>query len=601
MKKFETKLVTRLALALTLGAGLALASVNVASASSAPRTAHSDLARSHMIQFSGEVTSYTAASSTTTGSITLADRAGATLTFVTSATTSITEIGGSGAALAVNDFATVQALAETPGDAAAITFSAAAPLSFSGIVTAYTPASGTTAGSITLLKRNEASLTYSVTSGTTISENGGGDNTIAVNDFASIKSAAADPTVALAIAFDAAAPIKFTGRVTAYTAASGTATGSITLKDAASAELSFVTSAATVITESGGTGDTLAVGDHATVEASASAKTDATSITFIPAPPVEFYGQVTAYTAPSGTTAGSITLVKRNSNSATFSVTSTTVITEVGGSGDTLMVGDNATVVATSALPTTARIIKFTPAPRPVFFSGRVTAYTAASGTTDGSITIRRRDRAMLTYTITSSTVFTEVGGSGETIAVRDLATVEAAGSAKTLATVVTFRPVAEVGFFGEVTAYTAASGTTAGSITLVNRAGASLTFSTSSTTVITEVGGTGGTLSVGDYAAARAAAAAKSDALSITFSVRPPIVFSGRVSAYTAASGTTNGSLTLRKGNGASLTYTVTSTTTITEINGIGNALAAGDYAIVVALPSSPSVAVTITYRIHR
>jgi hypothetical protein len=72
-------------------------------------------------------------------------------------------------------------------------------------------------------------------------------------------------------------------------------------------------------------------------------------------------------------------------------------------------------------------------------------------------------------------------------------------------------------------------------------------------------------------------------------------------VTAYSAPSGSAEGSLTLEKNNGASLTYTVTSSTTITEINGIGDPLAAGDDAVVVALPSSSTVAATITYRIHR
>ena len=601
MKKFEMKLVARLALASTLGVGLTLGSLSIASASTRPHPARTPSARSSTIQFSGQVSAYTAASGTTAGSITLTDRAGATLTFTTSTATTITQIGGSGATLTIDDFATVQAPVATPNEASSITFSAASPVSFSGIVTAYTAPSGTTAGSITLVKRNEATLTYSITSATLITENGGGNSSIAIDDFASVQAAAAAPTVALTIAFDAANPVKFDGRVLAYTAASGSTPGSITLKDSAGAELTFSVWSTTTITEAGGSGDTLAVGDHAAVEAAASAKTDAVSITFEPAPPVAFYGLVTAYTAASDATPGSITLEKKNSNTATFSTTSTTVITEVGGSGDTLAVGDYANVIATSALPTTAHEIRFTPSPRPVYFSGRVTAYTAPVGATDGSITVRRRDRATLTYSVTSSTIITEVGSSGDTIAVRDPVTVEADASAKTVAEKIYFKPAAPVVFAGRVSAYTPASGTTAGSITLVNRAGASLTFSTSSSTTITQLGGSGATLGVGDFAIARAAADAKSDALIIDFSAQSPIVFSGKVTAYTAPSGSTEGSLTLERYNGASLTYSVTSSTTITEINGIGDPLSVGDDAVVVALPSSPTVAATITYRIHR
>ena len=486
MKKFHTKLVTRLALVTLLGAGVTLSSVAVASAA-APR---SSAATSAAIRFSGDVTAYTAATSSTAGSITLTDRAGATLTFSTSSTTTVTEIGGSGSVLEVSDFATVLATVSAPTVATAITFSAAAPVSFSGVVTAYTAPSGSTNGSITLLKRNLASLTYAVTSSTVMSENGGGTATIAVDDFATIQAAAAMPNVALTIDFDVRPPVRFTGRVTAYTAATGTTNGTLTVKDGAGASLTYTTLLTTTITEKGGSGDSLEVGDQATVVAAASAKTDALTITFIPAPPVRFYGQVSAYTAAAGSTNGSITLVKPNGNSATFSVTSTTVITEKGGSGDTLAVGDYATVDATRGLPTTARTIDFRPFPRPVRFFGRVTAYTPASGSTNGTLTVRRRDGAVLTYSVTSSTTITERGGTGETLAVRDWVTVTALGTDKTVATAIVFHATAEIGFFGRVTAYTAVSGTTDGSITLTNRAGASLTFVISPTTTITQLPG---------------------------------------------------------------------------------------------------------------
>ncbi len=597
MKKFHTKLVTRLALVALLGAGVTLSSVTAASAA-APR---SSAVRSSTIHFSGDVTAYTAATTSVAGSITLTDRAGATLTFSTSSATTVTEIGGSGSTLEVNDFATVQAAISAPAAATAITFSVAAPLSFSGVVTAYTAPSGSTNGSITLLKRNLASLTYAVTSSTSISENGGGNATIAIDDFATIQAAAATPNVALTITFDVAAPVRFTGRVTAYSAASGTTNGSLTLKDDAGASLTYTTLLTTTITERGGSGDSLEVGDQATVVAAASAKSDALTISFIPAPPVRFYGQVTAYSAASGSTNGSITLLKANGNSATFSVTSSTVITEKGASGDTLAVGDYATVDATRGLPTTARTIDFRPFPRPVSFFGRVTAYTPATGSTNGSLTVRRRDGATLTYSVTSSTTITETGGTGETLAVRDWVTVTASGTDKTVATSIVFRATAEIGFFGKVTAYTAVSGTTDGSITLTNHAGASLTFVVSPTTTITQLQGSGSTLSVGDYAAVHAAASAKTDALTIGFTVSPPIVFSGKISAYTAPSGTTSGSVTIQKRNGASLTYSVTSTTNIAEINGLGATPAAGDQATVVALPSEPSVAVTITFAVPR
>jgi len=184
MKQFERKFVARLALAATLGVGVTLSSLSLASGASRPDNGRTGSAHSSTIQFSGQVSAYSAASGTTSGSITLTDRAGATLTFTTSVATTITQIGGSGSALAINDFATIQAAVIAPRDASSITFSAAAPVSFSGIVTAYTAPSSSADGSVTLVKRNDASLTYSVTPGTVITENGGGNSAIAIDDFA---------------------------------------------------------------------------------------------------------------------------------------------------------------------------------------------------------------------------------------------------------------------------------------------------------------------------------------------------------------------------------------------------------------------------------
>ena len=363
VRGFEVKFVGRLALASTLGVSVTLGSLSIASASSRPGTAHTGSAHSSTIQFSGQVASYTAASGTTAGSLTLTDPAGATLIFSTSATTAITQIGGSGATLAVDDFATVQAPVVAPKDASSITFSAAAPVSFSGIVTDYTAPSGDTSGSVTIVRRDGTSLMYSVAPSTVITENGGGNSAIAVGDFASIQAAPAAPSVALAIAFDAATSVRFDGRVTAYSAASVSTPGSITLQ--------------------------------------------------------------------------------KNSESATFATSSSTVITGVGDSRNTLAVGDWAEVFATSALANTAQKIRFTPSSRSLHFSGRVTAYTAPSGGTDGALTVRRRDRATVTYVVTSSTILTEVGGSGDTIAARDPVTVEIDPGSTTVATEIYFKTAA--------------------------------------------------------------------------------------------------------------------------------------------------------------
>ncbi len=70
-------------------------------------------------------------------------------------------------------------------------------------------------------------------------------------------------------------------------------------------------------------------------------------------------GKVTAYLAASGSTAGSITIQEHDGTSVTFSTSTSTTITEAGGSGDTLAVGDVAAVQAAAATPTVASAIKF--------------------------------------------------------------------------------------------------------------------------------------------------------------------------------------------------------------------------------------------------
>lgn len=92
-------------------------------------------------------------------------------------------------------------------------------------------------------------------------------------------------------------------------------------------------------------------------------------------------GNVTAYTAASGTTAGSITIKEHDGTSVTFSTSSSTTITEVGGTGDTLAVGDVATVQAAAATPTVASSVWFFVAPTLGGFSPQ--NFSIASGNRD--------------------------------------------------------------------------------------------------------------------------------------------------------------------------------------------------------------------------
>ena len=602
MATVRTKILTRALLAAVLATGATLVATGAIAAAvvHAPASSHQLGARQDgSLEFSGMVTAYTAASGSTNGTITLVKRSGATLTYSTTSTTTITQVGALGAVLSVGDHATVVAASTAPTVAVTITFTASAPLSFWGKVTAYTAASGSTNGSITVRRRDGATLTYTTTSATTITEVNGSGDTLAVNDHVTVDASASAPTVATSITFSPAPPVKFHGKVTAYTAPTGSTDGSISLADFPGASLTYTVTSTTTITEINGTGDTIEVGDHAVVEAAADAKTVATSITFSPPLAGTFTGYITAYTAATSSANGSITLEKRDTTTATFSTTLSTTITEVDGSGDTITVGDHATITTESASPGTAATITFSPEPQLVRFSGFVTAYTAPVGSTDGSITLRRRNGATLTYATTLSTTITEVGGTGDTLAVADWASVQANALDKTLATSITFVPAPPISFSGRVTAYTAASGSTDGSISLTDLAGASLTFSTTSTTTITESGGSGETLAIGDPATVQAAAAAKTVATSITFSPAAPISFSGKVTAYTAVSGSTDGSITLTDNAGASLVFSITSFTTITQTGGTGGTLGLGDQATVVAPFATPGIATSITFSV--
>jgi hypothetical protein len=584
MQTSRATFVSRALLGLVLSAAMALGAVGVASAST-------------NVQFSGKVTAYTPAAGATDGTISLTDRAGASLTYTVTSSSTITQIDGSGDPLSVGDHATVDAASTAPTVAVSVFFKATAPLTFTGLITSYTAAAGTTPGSITLLKRSGATLTYSTTLSTTITESGGSGDAILVDDHATVDAVAASPTVATVITFVPRPPVKFAGRIFAYTAAAGATNGSITLVNGASASLTYSVTSTTNITETGGTGLTPTVGDHAVVAAQVSAKTIAISITFNPPPSGTFSGYVTAYTAATTSSPGSITLEKKNDTTATFSTTVSTNITEYGGTGHTPTIGDHATVTTDAASPTVAASLSFTVEPPMVMFSGYVTAYTAPSGTIDGSITVGKLDGAVLTYATKLSTTITEVNGTGDQLTLGDFVTVRASTSAKTVATSISFTPAPPISFTGVVTAYSPATGSTNGSIIVKDHAGASLTFSTTSLTALIEVGGTGDSLMVADQVTVSAAASTTTIATSITFSPAPPIHFGGEVTAYTAATSTTQGSITVTDAANATLTIITTTATVIAQVGGTGATLSVGDHVNVTLSPATPTVAETIAF----
>ena len=315
--------------------------------------------------------------------------------------------------------------------------------------------------------------------------------------------------------------IMFRGDITAYSAASGSTTGTISVENHVGATLQLTVTSATVINEVGGTGDAPAVGDRVTVQAATSAPTVATTIWFHVPPPIKFRGLVTAYTAATSSTMGTVALQNRAGATLDFSTTLSTTITEVGGTGASLVAGDNAVVDAEASAPTIATSIKFSLVTTRV--KGTVTAYTAADGATDGSITLQTSLGASDVFATTSTTTITETRGSGQTLTVGDDATVDAAAVAPTVATSISFKGARDLRFSGTVTAYAAATSTTSGSITLQrHRHGAAETFTTTSTTTVVQLGGTGATLAVGDHATVDAAPSAPTAAASITYLASP-------------------------------------------------------------------------------
>ena len=219
-------------------------------------------------------------------------------------------------------------------------------------------------------------------------------------------------------------------------------------------------------------------------------------------------------------------------------------------------------------------------------------------GATLGSITLARAHAKSLTFSVTPSTLFTQVGGTGGNVAIEDEVTVKVANPSSRVATAILFKAAPFVEFQGVVNNYTAASGPTYGSITVVNRAGVARTLFTTSSTKLTQVHGVTRTVSIGDRATVEAASSARTVATRISFVVVAPSTFSGRITAYVPASGLTSGSITVAKG-AATRTFVVTPTTKIALAAAVGATLAVGDRATVKFAALAHPVALTIGYSV--
>jgi hypothetical protein len=124
-----------------------------------------------------------------------------TATYEVRSTTKITENGGAGDAIRVDDFATIQAAAAAPTVALAITFDPNELVRFYGRVIDYTSASRAVAGSITLEERNGSDVTFASTTTTNIMATDGSAQNVAVGDYAIVRAAATSKSVALSISF----------------------------------------------------------------------------------------------------------------------------------------------------------------------------------------------------------------------------------------------------------------------------------------------------------------------------------------------------------------------------------------------------------------
>jgi hypothetical protein len=251
----------------------------------------------------------------------------------------------------------------------------------------------------------------------------------------------------------------------------------------------------------------------------------------------------------SAVSATSVTITGRNGTATTFVITSATTFAE-GSTAVTatdLVVGSHVDIQASTTDPTTATSIDIKAA-RPIRLGGVVTAVTPTS------VTVTGHNGTSSTFTITSTTTFSE---GGATVTATDLVVgsrvgIQVSSTALTTATAIEITAARPMMLGGVVTAVTPTSVTVTGgngtSSTFVITA--ATTFSEGSTTVpATDLG-------VGDRVGIEVTSTNPTTATSINIA---PARVSGQV---TAISGDT---ITIADHKGATSTILVSSTTTYT------------------------------------
>lgn len=246
----------------------------------------------------------------------------------------------------------------------------------------------------------------------------------------------------------------------------------------------------------------VAVGDMALVDGTDSANVvTATNVVlfapgnFVVTHQKRVFGDVT------GVSATGFTMVSRHGVTVTVTTSPTTVLKEAGVTSPAVAVGDfvavDGALSGTAISATTVRIFTPRPAPAPVVnhVIGGVTAISATG------FTVTSRHGVSITVTTTPATVTTENGVSSPVVAVGDFVALTGtlSGSAMTASTVFIFNltPVTHVhSYFGSVSAVGATG------FTMTDRHGATITVTTSATTVVAEHGVASPVVAVGNFVA---------------------------------------------------------------------------------------------------
>lgn len=347
------------------------------------------------------------------------------------------------------------------------------------------------------------------------------------------------------------------------------------------ATVNFVVDASTIVKIPGMKNATIAdikVGDAVVVHALVDAQGVMTArmINLVPGKPMHFHyvGEVTAYTAPTADAPGTITIKDKNGVSTTFVVTMGTkfIPPELAAS---LGVGVWVTIVsgpAKDGVQTAESIVIFQSGSE-----GEVVTYTAAAAGTPGSITIKDMGGVEHTFAVTTTTGITPAALAPNLTAGVWVAVVSSPtpmGGAQTALTIA----ISTASFTGEVTAVTPAAVGVPGSLTLKDSGGVSTDFILAEKTSVLPATWAD-KLVVGDLVTVVSSLSKlsnKQTALTVTINT---VQYKGTVTAYTAATASTPGSITIQAGT----VSTVFTTIMATAILPAGSTPAVGNLVLVV------------------